>query len=138
MIVAFLLKVRWLGIAVLLISCTGGTDQAKLAVSEFRVKVSQASFGEIYRRGGAEFQRALTEEQFVRLMSALDRKLGSWHSASDPAWNVTRGTAGHLVNLTYQSQFTKGAATEQFLWRIENQRAVLLGYNVNSPLLITE
>jgi hypothetical protein len=49
-----------------------------------------------------------------------------------------RGTAGHTVRLTYQSQFAKGLATEQFAWRIEHGTPVLLGYHVNSPLLVSD
>ena len=87
---------------------------------------------------GTEFRQTATEEQFLRFMTALERKLGSWQSAREPVWNVTRGTTGHFVNLTYQSQFAKGAASEQFTWRIENGGPVLLGYYVNSALLVTE
>jgi hypothetical protein len=71
-------------------------------------------------------------------MKALDQKLGPWTSAAEPGWNVTRGTAGQVVSLTYQSQFAKGPVSEQFTWRIENGEPVLLGYHVNSSLLITE
>lgn len=124
-------------VAFLLVSC-GGTDEAKRGVDEFRTRVAQKSYSEIYRAAAAELRQATTEEEFVRFMTALDRKLGSWQSAAEPVWNVTRGTAGHVVNLTYQSQFAKGAANEQFTWRIESGRAILLGYHVNSPLLVTE
>lgn len=68
----------------------------------------------------------------------MDRKLGTWTSAGEPGWNVTRGTTGDVVNLTYQSLFAKGAVSEQFTWRIENGEPVLLAYHANSPLLITE
>ena len=44
---------------------------------------------------------------------------------------------GHLVRLTYQSQFANGLANEQFLWRIEKSGPALLGYHVNSALLVT-
>ena len=42
------------------------------------------------------------------------------------------------MRLTYQSQFAKGAASEQFVWRMENGGAALLGYHVNSPLLMAQ
>jgi len=128
----------WVAIALMLVACAGGTDEAKRGVSEFRARVSQRSFSEIYRLAGHEFRRATSEEQFLRFLAALERKLGPWQSAPEPAWNVTRGTSGHLVDLTYQSQFVQGAATEQFSWRIEDGTAILMGYNVNSPLLVTE
>ena len=122
----------------LLVAACGGTDEAKHGVAEFRSRAAQKSYGEIYRTAGAELRQTATEEQFERFMTTLDRRLGAWQSAAEPAWNVTRGTGGHLVRLTYQSQFTKGAASEQFVWRMENGGAALLGYHVNSPLLIAQ
>jgi hypothetical protein len=71
-------------------------------------------------------------------MATLDTRLGAWRSAEEPAWNVMRGTGGHFVRLTYQSQFARGGASEQFLWRIERGGPVLLGYHVNSPLLAAQ
>src|SRR5262249_47330240 len=134
----YLHRQTWLVVFALLLASCGGTDEAKRGVTEFRARVAQKSYGEIYRAATPEFRKAATEEQFVRIMTALERKLGAWQAAAEPVWNVTKGTQGTLVNLTYQSQFAKGAASEQFAWRIEGGRPVLLGYNVNSPLLITE
>jgi hypothetical protein len=116
----------------------GGTDAAKRGVAEFRSRAAERSYSEIYRRAGAELQQVATEEQFEQFMIGVDRKLGAWQSADEPGWNVTRGTGGQLVRLTYQSQFTKGNASEQFVWRIERGAPVLLGYHVNSPLLVTQ
>jgi hypothetical protein len=128
----------WVIASALLVAACGGTDEAKHGVAEFRSRVAQKSYGEIYRTAGAELRQTATEEQFERFMSTLDRRLGAWQSAAEPAWNVTRGTGGHLVRLTYQSQFAKGAASEQFVWRMENGGPALLGYHVNSPLLMAQ
>jgi hypothetical protein len=126
-----------IGFGLLLTAC-GGTDEAKRGVADFRTLAAQKSYAEIYRTAGAELRQGTTEEQFERFMSALDRKLGAWQSADEPVWSVTRGTGGHLVRLTYQSQFTNGPASEQFLWRIERGGPALLGYHVNSVLLATQ
>ena len=121
----------------LLLASCAGTGDAKRGVASFRARAAQTSFREIYWRAAPEFRQSATEEQFLRVMTALDRKLGPWESAAEPGWNVTRGTAGQVVNLTYQSQFAKGAVSEQFTWRIEDGEPVLLGYHANSPLLLT-
>ena len=128
----------WLLVLPLLLASCGGTADAKRGVANFRARAAQTSFTEIYWRAAPEFRQSATEEQFLRVMTALNRKLGPWTSAGEPGWNVTRGTAGQVVNLTYQSQFAKGAGSEQFMWRIEDGEPVLLGYHVSSPLLITE
>lgn len=124
--------------ALALTACSTGRDQAQQGVSEFRARVSRGAFAEIHRSASPEFRESAAEDQFVRFMTSLDRKLGAWHSSSEPEWNVMRGTGGHIVRLGYRSDFAKGAATEQFAWRIENGAAVLLGYQVNSPLLVID
>jgi uncharacterized protein DUF4019 len=128
----------WVLASALLVAACGETDEAKRGVTEFRSRAAQKSYGEIYRTAGAELRKGATEAQFERFMTTLDRRLGAWQSAAEPAWNVTRGTGGHLVRLTYESQFAKGAASEQFVWRLETGGPALLGYHVNSPLLMAQ
>jgi hypothetical protein len=134
----WLLGLQLLAAAAFLVSCSGGTDEAKQGVSGFRARVAQGSFTEIYRTASPEFRQAVPEEQFQRFMTGLERKLGTWQSAKEPIWNVTRSTGGHFVGLTYESQFSKGPVTEQFSWRIEHGAPVLVGYNVKSSLLVME
>jgi hypothetical protein len=134
----WLLGLQLLAAAALLASCSGGTDEAKQGVSGFRARVAQGSYAEIYRTASPEFRQAVTEEQFQRFMSGLERKLGTWQAAKDPIWHVARGTGGHFVGLTYESQFSKGPVTEQFSWRIEHGAPVLVGYNVKSSLLVMD
>jgi hypothetical protein len=128
----------WVIVSALVVAGCGGTDAAKRGVEEFRSRAAQRSYAEIYRAGGAELRQGTTEEQFERFMTAVDRTLGAWQSAEEPAWNVMRATTGQLVRLTYQSQFERGGANEQFLWRIEQGEAILIGYHVNSPLLAAQ
>jgi hypothetical protein len=42
------------------------------------------------------------------------------------------------VTLTYETTFVGGKATEQFLWRVRDDRAALLNYNINSTALVTQ
>jgi Protein of unknown function (DUF4019) len=134
---------RWLlGLLLILVvtlsaSC-GGTDAAKQGVSDFRARVARGSFAGIYRAASPEFRQAVTEERFQRFMTGLERKLGPWQSAQEPVWKVTRGTGGHFVHLTYQSQFAKGPCLEQFAWRIDHGAAMLVRYDVNSTLLVSD
>jgi hypothetical protein len=131
-------RVGLIVVALGLTACSMGTDEAKQGVADFRARVSQRSFSEIYHASAPEFRQAATEEQFVRFMTALDRKLGAWQSAGDPGWNVMRTIGGHSVRLSYESRFANGAAAEHFTWRVEGGRPVLLGYQVNSPLLVMD
>lgn len=125
-------------VAGLLAACSMGTDEAKQGVAEFRARVAQRAFGEIYQSAAPELRQSTSEEQFVTAMTSLDAKLGAWQSGADSAWNVMRGVGGHSVRLRYDSRFARGAAVEQFTWRIEHGHPVLLGYHVQSPLLASD
>ena len=107
------------GVVMALVGCSMGRDEAKHGVAEFRARVSEHAFNDVYQSADPGLRQTVTEDKFVAFMTALDRKLGPWQSAGDPAWNVTRGTNGHFVRLTYQSP-------------------ILVGYHVNSPLLVSE
>ena len=109
-------RILSIGMTLFLIGCSMGRDEAKQGVAEFRARVSQHAFSDVYQTA----------------------ELGPWQSAADPGWNVTRTTGGHFVKLMYQSQFAKGAAAEEFTWQIQNGRPSLVGYYVNSPLLVSE
>ena len=89
-------SIRWAIVGLLCVACSRGTDEAKRGVAEFRNRMAQRAFGEIYRAAAPEFRAVTPEDQFVRFMTALERKLGVWQSAADPQWNFTRGTGGHL------------------------------------------
>ena len=127
-----------IGMAVFLLGCSTGRDEAKQGVAEFRARVAERAFSDVYASADPGFRQAAAEDKFVEFMAALDRKLGPWQSAEDPVWTVTRGTNGHFVRLTYQSRFAKGLAAEEFMWRIQHGRPALVGYHVNSPLLVTQ
>ena len=120
------------------VGCSTGRDEAKRGVAEFRARVSQHAYSDVYANADAGLREAVTQEKFVELMAAIERKLGTWQSAADPVWNFTRGTNGHFVKLTYQSQFTRGPVVEEFVWRIQNTQSTLLAYHVNSPLLVSD
>ncbi len=42
------------------------------------------------------------------------------------------------VTLTYDVEYSEGKGTEQFIFQVRGDKALLFNYNVNSPLLITK
>jgi len=45
---------------------------------------------------------------------------------------------GTMVSLAYEVEFSEGKGTEQFVFTVTADKALLFNYNVNSPLLITK
>ncbi len=75
---------------------------------------------------------------FTELLSAVSRKLGTKKSSTNVNWNINYHTSGTFVTLTQNTEFERGDAEEQFVYRIEEDKALLAGYHINSHALITQ
>jgi hypothetical protein len=133
----------WPGIAVVALSlladgCGKSRATAEAGTQSFRARVAKGEFASLYREAAPELQKSTTEADFVKLMEGIRRKLGAWQSSKAPAWKVFSGTGGRTVTFGYSSQFEKGAANETLVWRIQGDRAILVGYHINSPLFLAD
>jgi hypothetical protein len=66
----------------------------------------------------------------------VHRKLGVVASSDRQTWNVNYNTSGSYVTLTYRTKYAEGEATEQFVYRLESDKALLSGYHISSNALI--
>jgi hypothetical protein len=65
--------------------CGGKSREAAQAATEkFRTRVFLGAYAEIYGQADPEFRASVPEEQFEKLMRAIDRKLGRFQSAGAP------------------------------------------------------
>jgi hypothetical protein len=116
--------------------CAKSRETAASATQEFRRRAFAEDWLSIYKGAEPDFRKSISEADFVKMMNGVHGKLGGWKSSRDPIWNVNVGTAGRIVKLRFESQFEKGPATEDFVWRIQNDQGTLLGYQINSPIFI--
>ena len=86
----------------------------------------------------ADFKVASTEKGFVALLDAVHRKLGTVKTTEQAGWNVNSFNLQTNVVLNYKNKSAEGNAVESFNYRIDGDKAVLLGYNINSQTLITK
>jgi hypothetical protein len=124
--------------SVLADGCAKSREAAETGTQAFRRRAANGEFSGIFREAAPEFQKSTTEADFANLMEGIGRKLGAWQSSKPPAWKVFSGTGGRTVTFGYASQFEKGPANEEFIWRIQGDRAILVGYHINSPLFLAE
>lgn len=113
------------------------TKAAEDGVTAFHQTMDGGRYAVIYDASAADMKSAISRDDFVKLLTGLHAKLGSFRSGKTTNWNDNAGTGGHYVTLTRQAQFERGPGTEEFVFRIENGRAVLAGYHVNSNVLVT-
>lgn len=80
---------------------------------------------------------ATTEADFTKLLGAVHRKLGTVRQSNLLNWRAGWYTGqGATVSRTFATTFSAGSATEQFVWHIDDNRALLYGYHINSADLI--
>ena len=134
------LIVLTLAVVALQLSCgvKKGKENAERAVEKFHSQLNAGQFQQIYAESDDAFKKAATEEQVLQLLDAVRRKLGTVQQAKLNGWHVNAATGGTAVTLGYDVDFSEGKGTEQFVYHITGDKALLFNYNVNSPLLITK
>jgi len=137
-----------LGLATLLLAIAGAvifsscgysddTAAAEAGVATFHSQLNSAQLHAIYEGADDAFRKATTEPDFDAFMNAVRRKLGDVQQSQITNYRVGYFTGqGTVVTLVYQTQFAGGSGTEEFAWHIEDKRAYLVRYNVNSNALV--
>ena len=128
-------------IAILALAGCSAGDNTKLAaagVTEFHRLLDAGEFDRIYADASADLKQPTSQEDFVALLAAVRRKLGTTKSSSQQGWNINYNTSGRYITLAYATVYSDGEAAEQFVYRIEGERALLAGYHVNSNALIVK
>jgi hypothetical protein len=117
-------------------SPSADTKAAEDAISSFHVDLNAGNFDKIYDRSSSELKAAATKEKFTKILNAVHSKLGTFKSGKSDGWNDNVTTGGHFVTISYQASYEKGAAAENFVYRVQGDQAVLVGYHVNSDALL--
>ena len=132
---------RLIGLAALAVAGCAGTaavQTAKTSVTGFHQAYNAGRFDQLYVESDPRFQATSTSARFATFMAALRRKLGAYRAGTATGWRDNYDTSGHSVTLTYSATYERGAATEQFVYHLDGKQARLLGFNVNSPTLLTD
>jgi hypothetical protein len=137
----------YLGAAILLTvalvsACAGfaAKGEAESAVASFHLMLDGEKYADIYRASDELFKNATTESDFTAVLQAVHRKLGTVHGAAQKTFysRDQAGTnAGSYISMTYDTEFAEGHATESFNWRVVEGKVRMVGYNIQSALLIT-
>jgi hypothetical protein len=127
------------GALLLLTGCSIAKDIPRVdaAMARFHKQLNNQKFEDIYAGAGAEFRAASSHDDMVKLFSVIHRKLGDFQSGSDKGWNDNITTTGHYVTVTFAAKYAAGPAEESFVYRIDGEQALLVGYHINSMALLT-
>jgi len=126
----------------ILVSCGSSSKNIQLAqesVGLFHAQLDTEQYGSIYAAADGKFHSASTEADFVRLLQAIHNKLGTVRESdlrnTGVAWFAGQGAT---VTLVYDTKFTDGIGSEQFVWHIKDNQATLYSYHINSNDLIAK
>jgi hypothetical protein len=119
-------------------SLTKGKGIAEAAVAKFHDQFNAGRYHEIYEKADDGFKKSVSESDLVALLEAVQRKLGTVKEAHSAGWGINATPMGTMATLNYDVDFSEGKGSEQFVFRISGDNALLYHYNVNSPLLITK
>ena len=119
-------------------SLTKGKQIGEQAVVTFHNQFNAGQYREIYAQSDEGFKKATSEADTLALFGAVRRKLGTVRNSNQTSWHVNATPTSTMVSLAYDVEFGEGKGTEQFVFRLSGDKALLFNYNVNSSLLITK
>ena len=101
--------------AVLVAGCSSGQDLAlaEAGIARFRELMAAQQFGRIYSEAADDLKKATTEPELIRLLAAVDRKLGAVKGAEKNGWSVNYKPSGTLVTLKLKTQFERGTGAKR-------------------------
>jgi len=114
-----------------------GKSIAEPQVAVFHERLDAARYEEIYTTANEAFRNSASKEKAIQLFSAIERKLGKVKSSSTKKWNTNSFNFVTRVVLVVDTQFEKGNGTETFTFVVSDEKATLMGYNINSLDMMT-
>ena len=113
-----------------------GKAAAEQGVADFHKLYNDGKLAEIYAAGDSKLKGATTQKEFLEFLGAVQRKLGKVTQSSEAGFNVRTFNMTTSVTLSQNTTFEQGAGTEVFTFQMDGDKAILVGYKINSKDLI--
>ena len=110
-----------------------GKNLSEPAAKNFHDQLNAGKYTEIYAQADDAFKRVVPEKKWIEMCEKIQRKLGSFKSSKSTGIKTNTNNSGTFATITYDSEFTVGPATEEFMFRITDDKALLFNYELNSP-----
>jgi hypothetical protein len=119
-----------------LAGCSMGQDMSATdsAVADFHAKLNNGQFAAIADASGPEIKNGATN--FTAFIEAIHAKLGTFKSTARSGFNDNVNNGDHTFTTSYASVYSSGPATENFVYRLNSGKPVLIGYHVESAALL--
>lgn len=117
---------------------TKGKAAADAAIVRFHEQYNAGRLDAIWEGAHPKFRSASKKEKYEQLLHAVQNKLGKVTSTANVNWNVGAFNATTTVKMAQKTVFEKGEGTESFTFEMDGEKALLVGYNIQSMDLITK
>jgi hypothetical protein len=106
------------------------------AVKQFHEQLAAGQYIAIYDAADETLRESRSKSDFVNLLQSVHEKLGDVQYLNS-SW---KGVAFHggqraTIALDFETKFTNGTATEQFVWQEHDNRLALSRYQIKSKVL---
>ncbi|MGB7207340.1 MAG: DUF4019 domain-containing protein [Pyrinomonadaceae bacterium] len=109
-----------------------GKATADAAIAQFHALLDEERYAEIYAASHQRMKEAATEEGLTKTLQSVHIKLGKVKETVTQSFNEGNYNLKGGVNVFQRTTFERGKATERFVWAIDGQNAVLIGYRVDT------
>ncbi len=104
------------------------------AIADFHARLNAGQLAAIVDAAGPEIKAGSAD--FAELLGAIHTKLGTFKSTTRQGFNDNYNNGDHLFTSTYTSVYASGPATENFVYRLNGGKPILVGYHVESRALL--
>ena len=127
-------------VLVLSVGCSVKANYADAirASTVFHLLMDRGEYAAIYDTAARGFQQSISRDVLMRFLSRVSRKVGKCQGANVGFGGYVANTSGTYVTTTASRTCANGPLSEQFVWLMVGGKAILLQYNANSPLLLTD
>lgn len=105
------------------------------AVKIFHSQLNQGQCGKIHQQASEAFKQYIRQYEFQDWCENLRNQLGTVKSSQLVTWNAqaAENYSSNYIVILYNTNFSNFSSPVQtaFIWRVENGKAELYGYNVN-------
>lgn len=118
-------------LALTLARCEAPIDMvavADQAVTQFHQRLDQDKVADI--KADADPAEKIASDRASAMLNAQRVRLGKVVSAKRTALKDDYGAKGRMISMTYETVYTDGKATEEFVYHVTGGKAVLASYSV--------
>ena len=112
------------------------TAEADKAAADFHGLYDAEDYDKIFDTAHSDFKGLKPKAEVISFVRSVRDKLGKVKSSNRTGWQANSVNMKTNVVLTFSTEFMNGEGVETFTYRIEDGKAILLGWYVNSNDLI--